>query len=129
MIDITSYDVINKGLLIAVHIFCVFIIAIMMINFLIAIMTNTAGKIMEHRQTIQNIITIWLCWQIESRRALTVSYFYKKLIHKYMKYEDGHVYVFDVSYVDPIAGHERHVTNTDKDTTSYSIVHNHKTGL
>ena len=100
MIDITGYDVLNKGLLLVTHTVCVFIIAIMMINFLIAIMTNTAGTLMEHRHVIQNLITIWMSLQTEIRRSHIIGYYSKKLRPKYMKCEDGRVYVFDVCYLD-----------------------------
>ena len=99
MIDITGYDVMNKGLLLVVHTICVFIIAIMMINFLIAIMTNTAGYFIQHRHVITILITIWMCTQAEFRLGYIFGHYYKKRRPKYMKCDDGRIYVFDVQYV------------------------------
>ena len=99
MIDITGYDVMNNGFLLAIHTFCVFVIAIMMINFLIAIMTNTTGYFTEHRHVIQILITIWICLQAEVRRTFLFGYYYKKQRHKYMKCHKGRVYVFDTKYI------------------------------
>jgi hypothetical protein len=98
MVDLTTYDVINPGYILVVHIFFVFTISILMVNFLIAIMTNTAGKLMEYQYVIDQINGIWMAAHAEANFGYVLQWYYRKQRNKYLVHEENRYFIIDVQF-------------------------------
>ena len=96
MVDLTEFMTIQRGFLLLVHVLFVFIIGILMINFLIAIMTNKAGTLMERQHILMDVYAMYLAILLEIRLSAFASDCYSKLKKKDLLYEGGRYYVIDI---------------------------------
>ena len=67
MVDTTQYDVSRRFLLALMHIVFVFQVAIILINFLIATMSESATRTAEHHQVIERLNALSICVTIQQR--------------------------------------------------------------
>ena len=64
MVNFSQFDLDNPEGIYTFHIIFIFLTAILLLNLLIAIFTNTAGYVIQHKdiiQTVQNLSVIWPC--------------------------------------------------------------------
>ena len=67
MIDFTQYDVKNSGILYAMHMFFVFLVALMLVNFLIAVMSTSASEVASKKKILFLMTRLSVALTIERR--------------------------------------------------------------
>ena len=78
-----------------IHLVFVFLVAILLVNFLIALFSQTASEVREHRDAIIAIQELSMIWTLEFRFSwlLTKSELYRKRMEKTFFVKEGRVYV------------------------------------
>ena len=93
MIDLTSYNIKNIGILYALHVVFIFLVAIMLINFLVAVMATSASNIAEHQKLILTLNRLALVMTLEARISWLVGWYYRWLGRKVYNCNNGKVYL------------------------------------
>ena len=96
MVDFRSIDMRNVKILLFGHVVFTFLISIMMINFFIALLSNTVSLVDSHMKSAIVRQRITVSFLIESRLAWLCSGLYRRL--NPLKVEDGRVLLVDVKY-------------------------------
>ena len=96
MVDFRSIDMRNVRILLFAHVVFTFLISIMMINFFIALLSNTVSLVDSHRKSAIIRQRITVSFLIESRLAWLCSGLYRRL--NPLKVEDGKILLVDVKY-------------------------------
>ena len=65
LVDVTQYDIRYKYVLYVIHLQYVFIISILLINFLIAVMAHSVDVVNDNRPLIMSIQKLWVSSQIQ----------------------------------------------------------------
>ena len=112
MVDLSEFVTIHRGFLLLVHVIFVFVIGILMINFLIAIMTNKAGSLMERQHIMMGVYAVYLGMVLEIRCSSVLSAYYSRMKKKYLLCDGGRYYVIDL---ERFVGCMR-VSRSEKDT-------------
>ena len=78
-----------------IHLVFVFLVAILLVNFLIALFSQTVSDVTEHRDVIIAIQELSISWALEHRLSwlLTKCVFFRKRIENIFCVRDGRVYV------------------------------------
>ena len=91
MVDLTSYNILNLNVLLTAHIVFTFIVSIMMINFFIALLSNSVSKIFQYHSEA-------LCHQrsavallLEHRCLWLFGSVYRRLIRHYFTQENDKI--------------------------------------
>ena len=95
MVDFSTFpghDFVASAL---IHLVFVFLVAILLVNFLIALFSQTVSNVTDHRETIIAIQEFAMSWTLEHRLSwlLMKCTFYRKRMEKIFFVRDGRVYV------------------------------------
>ena len=93
MVNLTSYNIDNIGILYALHIVFIFLVAIMLINFLVAVMATSASNIAEHQKLILTLNRLALVTTVEARISWFTGWYYRWLQRKVYNCTDGKIYL------------------------------------
>ena len=88
MVELTSFDLYEAHFLYILHALYVFMVAIVLINFLIAIMSDSASRTAEHERVIASLNTLSLAVALQQR-------FGGWLLKPYYKFMQPRVFVGD----------------------------------
>ena len=89
----TAYDM-NKGhILLILHVCLIFILSILLVNFLIAIMSASVSRIAEHAQTIADIEWLSVILTMEDKFRKIFRLYYVWMIKRHFVTKDGCVYI------------------------------------
>ena len=97
MIDLRDFKLGNPTILHFVHGTFIFGIAILMINFLIAVTTNTAGNLLAHHSTLATINLLYSATNLEYRLGPFMPWYYRHMKSKYMCVRDNKYLIVDVT--------------------------------
>ena len=93
MLEINEFHVINEWGLFVLHIVYVFMVSVLLINFLIAIMTDEYADVADHRQVISSIQMMHVTSTLEGRLAWLFAPIYMFQRWRLFKTGDGRVYL------------------------------------
>ena len=82
LVDVTQYDIIYKYVLYVIHMQYVFIISVLLINFLIAVMAHSVDVVNDNKPIIMNIQKIWVSSQIQDFLLFFCPGIHARLIRK-----------------------------------------------
>jgi hypothetical protein len=74
MLNFTQFNVNNSSILYLTHILFIFVVAILLVNFLIAVMSQSAARISEHKQVLIRLERLHAVFVVDSR----ISWILKK---------------------------------------------------
>ena len=96
MVDFTGYEA-YIHLIMALHIFFVFMISILLINFLIAMFSTSYSDVAENQEVIFIVQSLSVIWTLDLRTVGPVRKLVDYFQRKYFVYEDGRYYVSKVT--------------------------------
>ena len=99
MMDYTTYDIRNLEVLLLAHVAYTFVVSIMMINFFIALLSNSVNKIGGCKSTVMCIQRCSVAMVMERRCRWLFKSVYSKLKQKYFQYENGRYFIVRVKSV------------------------------
>ena len=91
--EMENYDLNNKGILMLIEVIFVFIVAILLINFLVAVMASSAVKVAGNRDIVLTINRLALVCILEERIHWLVPCYYKAMNYMLFNCSDGKVYI------------------------------------
>lgn len=96
MVDFTSYEVSDTSTLYILHVVYVFVIAILLVNFLIALLSTSAGRVQEHEDVILMVQRLSVVGALEQRLRRLFSCYYNR-VNKWLYHEErGKLYLIKV---------------------------------
>ena len=96
MIDLTEYDVLDDITLYALHMVYVFMIAILLLNFLIALLSTAAADVALNRYAIMVVQRLSVLCLIERRFSWALYWLYKPISKRLFTCKDGRIYIVGV---------------------------------
>lgn len=96
MVDFTSYTVSDTNVLFILHAVYVFVIAILLVNFLIALLSTSAGKVEEHQNIILMVQRLSIINAVEKVFSKIFPWYYKKIRRHLYVEENGRIYLVTV---------------------------------
>ena len=96
MEDFVDYDVPDSSVLFILHVVFVFVIAILLVNFLIALLSTSAGKVQEHQDTIVMIQRLSIINTVERRLRKCFDWYFKRMCQYLYVEENGRIYLVAV---------------------------------
>ena len=96
LVEPADYDVINEGFLMFTHVVFVFIIGILLINFLIASMTIIAGKLMDHEHVMMDMYALYIAFKQELRLQNVLHSYFRIQKNKRLLCKDSLCYIVDI---------------------------------
>ena len=96
MIDLTEYDVLDDITLYGLHIVYVFMIAILLLNFLIALLSTAAAEVALNRYAIMVVQRLSVLCLIERRFSWALYWLYKPISKRLFTCKDGRIYIVGV---------------------------------
>ncbi len=98
MVDHTSYDVRHASVLHVLHLVFVFVVAILMINFLIAVMSTSAARIEEGKTLVLTLERLYTSQLVEERLSWLLPGYYRRCRRKYLEHRGQRCYVLYVTF-------------------------------
>ncbi len=99
MVDMTAFDVSNQWVLFCVHISYVFMVAVLLINFLIAIMSSSAAYIWESKNLIVKFERIYMAYIVEYRLDWALRRYFVWMKRNSFEFEeDGRVFAVNIKW-------------------------------
>ena len=99
MIDYTTYDIRNQEVLLVAHVAFTFVVSIMMINFFIALLSNSVNRIQSCEKLVLCVQRCSAAMSMERRCQWLFKSLYRRLKRKYFQYEDGRYFIVQVKSV------------------------------
>ena len=96
MEDFVDYDVPDSSVLFILHVVFVFVIAILLVNFLIALLSTSAGKVQEHQDTIVMVQRLLVINTVERRLRKCFDWYYRRMCKYLYVEEKGRIYLVAV---------------------------------
>ncbi len=93
MINFTTYNTTNHGILLFMHVLLVFMIPILLINLLIAIFSNSYAEIARHKNIVMSIQNLSMVTIIEKRITFLCPGICRWMKKKTFVYENGRLYI------------------------------------
>ncbi len=101
-IDLTDYALLDKAVVYSLHIVFVFMIAILLVNFLIALLSTAAAEIGLNRDAIMFVQRLSVLCLIERRFAWILRYVYRPMYRLLYTCKNGRIYIISVqSNIEP----------------------------
>ena len=76
----------------------VFVVAILLINFLIALMSNSVSEVAEHKDIVMVIQRLSVAWTLEMRLGWLLAPLYRRLHPLAFDVEDGSIYLVRILF-------------------------------
>ena len=102
----------HPGWIYALHVVYMFMVAILLINFLIAIMSSALSEVALHRPIIERLQRLSVALAVESRIDHLVAPYYRAMHRRHFDCVDGHVYLVRVTPPSKYAETIRNCKNT-----------------
>ena len=99
MIDYTKYNVRNAEVLLVAHMAFTFVVSIMMINFFIALLSNSVNRVGVCKLTVRCIQRCSVAMLQERRCFWIFKPLYLKLKQRYFQFEDGRYFIVRIKPV------------------------------
>ena len=96
MIDLTTYDVLDDLTIYALHVVYVFMVAILLLNFLIALLSTAAADVALNRDAIMVVQRLSVLCLIERRFSWALRWLYKPIYKRLLTCKDGKLYIVSV---------------------------------
>ncbi|CAD5125478.1 DgyrCDS13692 [Dimorphilus gyrociliatus] len=93
MLELTDLKIDNLTDVAILHVAYVIIVPILLVNFLIALMSNSVSEVAENRYLIMALQRLNAALQVESRFGMHISVLYKSIQDKLLVTAEGRVYV------------------------------------
>ena len=98
MVDLAEYRVRDQIMLDLMHIAYVFMIAILLINFLIALMSTSATRVALCSQLVVKLEKLYIAMLLEYRLQWLLPGYYDRQRRRYMVVEGGRYYLTNITY-------------------------------
>jgi len=111
MVDFTAFRLTSPALIYALHIIFVFTATFLLVNFLVALMSNSVNEISEHRDVIMLMQRLSVAMVMENRVGRFLKSYYSHRQHENFVCRDGRIYVVDhcTRYDRPVDTNVEHV--------------------
>lgn len=93
LVDFTSYTVADKEILYVLHAVYVFMVAILMVNFLIALLSTSAGRVEEHQDLILIVQRLAVINDVERRLRRLFAWYYRRIQKFLYVQENGQIFL------------------------------------
>ena len=125
MIDLTEYDVLDDITLYGLHIVYVFMIAILLLNFLIALLSTAAAEVALNRYAIMVVQRLSVLCLIERRFSWALYWLYKPISKRLFTCKDGRIYIVGVrSNIERVQSEKWKQSGNEQDAWTFSITVN-----
>ena len=96
MVDFSTYSVADSSVLFILHIVYVFVVAILLVNFLIALLSTSAGKVQENQDIILMVQRLSVINTVEERFMKMFSWYYQRICKYLCVEENGRIYLVTI---------------------------------
>ena len=125
MIDLTEYDVLDDITLYGLHIVYVFMIAILLLNFLIALLSTAAAEVALNRYAIMVVQRLSVLCLIERRFSWALYWLYKPISKRLFTCKDGRIYIVGVrSNIERVQSEKWKQSGNEQDAWTFSVTAN-----
>ena len=93
ILDVTDIKLVNSTFVKILHVIFVLCISLLMLNFLIAVMTNAVNEISDHKTAILRLLRLDVSLLIESRFARLFRPYYGWFQRRYLHTDNGRLYI------------------------------------
>jgi hypothetical protein len=104
--DFSGYEVNDHWIMIFTHVIFTVFVGILLVNFLIAVMSDTAATISKQSNTIMRLERLHYAFTTENRLSWIFGGYYNAFKEKYLTVTDNRVYLSNVRLNDK-ASHSR----------------------
>ena len=96
MLDFNQFDMRNATVLYFSHIIFIFMVSILLVNFLIAVMSASAARISDRKQILIRLEKLHAMFMMDSRIGCILKKYYTYIINKLALVHDGRIYVVNI---------------------------------
>jgi hypothetical protein len=96
ILDFTQLDVNNSNIMYIAHVLFIFVVAILLVNFLIAVMSESAARISECKKILIRLEKLHAVFIVDSRLGWLLRRYYNYMVRKLAVVEHGRVYIINV---------------------------------
>ena len=99
MVNFTDYELHDEHVIYITHIIFIFMVGILLVNFLIAVMSDSAAKIGVLKKTLVRLEKLHALFMADIRISWILKRYYTYVIKKIAVVNDGRIYVIDVQKI------------------------------
>ena len=99
MINFRQYDLHDAHVIYITHIFFIFMVSILLINFLIAVMSDSAARISQRKKTLVRLEKLYALFVIDFRISWILKRYYNYVLRKIAVIKDDRIFVIDVQRI------------------------------
>ena len=96
MVNFTYYDLKNAWIIYASHVIYIFMVAILLVNFLIAVMSDSAARIAKRKQILIRLEKLHALFIADYRVSWIMKRYYNYILQRIAVVQDDRIYVIHV---------------------------------
>ena len=99
MLDFTQYQMNNSSILFITHILFVFVVAILLVNFLIAVMSDSAARISSRKKILIRLEKLHAVFVSDNRVSWVLKKYYVYMLKKLAMVQNDRIYLINVEKI------------------------------
>ena len=100
MINFTQYDLKDPSVIYFTHVIFIFMVAILLINFLIAVMSDSASRIAQQKNILIRLEKLHALFIVDCRMSWILKRYYNYVLQNIAVVKDERIYIIDVQKID-----------------------------